>query len=422
MAWLELDRRTRHFKVAFRLGDRRIKRSLRTADADEASDALAVVADTLRAVERGWISIPENVDAGQFLLSGGRVTEALVLPRSLRLSELFDAYFGNLPEGSLEQSTIDGMRIHQRHLYRILGKSFDMQSLRTPDLQRYIERRSKERGRRGRKVTPTTIKKAVVTLQTIWNWGVKTGRLTGTFPTGGLKYSKSVEKPPFQTWQEIERQIARGSLSETEQADLWDCLFLSIPEIEELLRYVERNARYSWIYPAVCVAAHTGSRRSEIIRCKLTDLDLDRAVLTIHERKRNRERQTTRRVPISPFLQTVMRDWLTKHPGGMHAFGQTGRNARSRKFRDSIEPITRDEAHKHLRRTLNGSKWAVIRGWHIFRHSFCSNCAARGIDQRIINSWTGHQTEEMVRRYRHQFPEQQQSAIQVVFGTPKKGK
>jgi integrase len=63
-----------------------------------------------------------------------------------------------------------------------------------------------------------------------------------------------------------------------------------------------------------------------------------------------------------------------------------------------------------------GSKWGVLHGWHLFRHSFCSNCAAKGIDQRIINAWVGHQTEDMVRRYRHLIPDQQQSAIITVFG------
>ncbi len=31
------------------------------------------------------------------------------------------------------------------------------------------------------------------------------GFVTGPFPNGGLKFPKADEKPPFQTWQEIER-------------------------------------------------------------------------------------------------------------------------------------------------------------------------------------------------------------------------
>ena len=49
-------------------------------------------------------------------------------------------------------------------------------------------------------------------------------------------------------------------------------------------------------------------------------------------------------------------------------------------------------------------------------HSFASNCAVAGVDQRVTNEWMGHQTEEMVRRYRHLFPEQQRQAIDKVFG------
>ena len=43
--------------------------------------------------------------------------------------------------------------------------------------------------------------------------------------------------------------------------------------------------------------------------------------------------------------------------------------------------------------------WGVLRGWHCLRHSFISNCAAQGIDQRMLDQWVGHTTEEMRRRW-----------------------
>jgi hypothetical protein len=57
-----------------------------------------------------------------------------------------------------------------------------------------------------------------------------------------------------------------------------------------------------------------------------------------------------------------------------------------------------------------------LRGWHALRHSFCSNCAAAGVDQRLIDAWVGHTTEGMRRRYRHLLPNQERQAIQTVFG------
>ncbi|MEZ6150377.1 MAG: hypothetical protein R3C09_09665 [Pirellulaceae bacterium] len=37
------------------------------------------------------------------------------------------------------------------------------------------------------------------------------------------------------------------------------------------------------------------------------------------------------------------------------------------------------------------------------------------VDQRMIDAWVGHQTEEMRRRYRHLFPHKQTSELARVF-------
>ncbi len=176
------------------------------------------------------------------------------------------------------------------------------------------------------------------------------------------------------------------------------------------------NADRPFIYPMFVFAAHTGARRSEIIRSSLNDIDFLTSTVTIREKKRVRGKLTTRRVPLSPLLADVLRRWIAEHPGGQQTFCQ-GRDVDRHKIaRVSLSPFTPNEAHDHFKRTLAGSKWEKLRGWHVFRHSFCSNAAAAGIDQRIINGWVGHQTEEMVRRYRHLIPDQQQSAIMLVFG------
>jgi site-specific recombinase XerD len=59
----------------------------------------------------------------------------------------------------------------------------------------------------------------------------------------------------------------------------------------------------------------------------------------------------------------------------------------------------------------------VLRGWHVLRHSFASNLAAKGVDQRFIDEFLGHQTEAQRRRYRHLFPHQQRQVLCQVFGS-----
>ena len=264
----------------------------------------------------------------------------------------------------------------------------------------------------------------------------------GPFPNHGLVYPKTEEKPPFMTRAEIERRIASAARPRKQVRELWNCLFLTLPEVAEFLEFVRETAIHAWIYPMVAFVAHTGARRSEAIRALVEDVDFEAGTVMIREKKRVKGKRTTRRVPLSPFLAGVLRDYLKDHPGGQtlfaveeeversskrsrttgHQNGETrptslkGRLSTVRlRDRPGIIPLTRDEAHDHLERTLRGSKWAVMKGWHVLRHSFASNCAAKGVDQRLIDSWMGHQTLEMRKRYQHVIPSKEGDAIRSVF-------
>jgi site-specific recombinase XerD len=117
---------------------------------------------------------------------------------------------------------------------------------------------------------------------------------------------------------------------------------------------------------------------------------------------------------MSPVLRRVLKAWLCEHAGGQFLFcDQIIANGSSVPI-----AITRDAVHDHFKRTLSGSKWSTMRGWHCLRHSFASNCAAKGIDQRVINAWMGHagHGSAIERRYRHLIPNQEQLAIATVFG------
>jgi integrase len=417
MPWLE-HRPNGRYHIAFRFGDQKLKKSLRTSDLRTAEARLHQLEENIRLLEKGRIVLPEDADLVEFLLSDGKLDGKPQGMTKLRTFKQFgDAFLASIPEGALETETLKGMGIHLDHLYRILKKSFSLTTLKLEDLQGYVDSRSQDPGNRGRNLSPATIKKELTTLRTLWNWARNAEYLTRSFPSRGLRYPKTVEKPPFQTWTEITRKIETYRLSEDKKKDLWECLFLTTSEIDELLADVKLAAFQPCLYPMFVFAAHTGARRSEIMRSQVEDIDFFGRMITIREKKRVRGRCTTRTVPISPVLYEVLYQWLATHNGQGHTFSLGLNVSRSKKQREEVEPLTRDEAHDHFKRTLAGTKWSTIRGWHVFRHSFCSNCATAGIDQRVINAWVGHQTEEMVKRYRHLIPNQQQQAIAKVFET-----
>lgn len=134
-------------------------------------------------------------------------------------------------------------------------------------------------------------------------------------PIRGLQYPKTTEKPKFQTWVEIERQILRGRLTPVEQTELWSCLYLTTTDIEEVLDFVAARCSVDWMYPMLLMAAHTGARRSEILRSEVNDVDFENGTLQIREKKRAKGKSTTRVVPMSARLRRVLESWLTNATG-----------------------------------------------------------------------------------------------------------
>ena len=402
MAWLE--QRGNNFHLVHRFGNQKLKRSLQTDQATEAETILERVERRLQLIEQGDLSVPTDADLMTFLLSDGKLAQPVVLSAGITLADLCQRYLDGLLESSLESNTVYTLKIHLKHIRGFLGDNFRADRLAFADLQKYVDARSRVSGRGGKTISTVTIKKELTSFSGVWTWGLRMGLVKYVFPNHGLRFPKISDKTPFQTWAEIESQIAKTKLSEAEQSELWQGLYLTGPEIEEVLDFAEANARHPSFYPMLILAAHTGARRSEILRAEVSDFDFKANSVRLRELKRSRSKRTMRTVPLSGRLQRVMSEYLK---------GATGRYT----FSVDERQLTVDEASHQFNHTLSGSKWDKIRGWHVFRHSFISNCASQGVDQRMIDAWTGHQTDEMRKRYRHLFPTVQRAALLSVFSS-----
>ena len=415
MASLEYDVASNRYRLRFRYAGRAYKRSLKTTNQREARTVASRVDETIRLLEHGRLEIPPEADPAAFILSDGKSNGKPTTPAIRTLEDLFTLYTEKLPTGAKEASTLEGEAIHRKHLLRHLKGSSLVRSLTAGDMQAYVEKRLQDKWR-GKAIRPDTIKKELTTFRLTWRWAVDQGYLNGPAPLKGVKLPKREEKPPFMTWEEIRRIIERGGLTAAEEAELWECLFLTHGEVQEVLDYVKEHAQQPFVFPMFVIAAHTGARRSEILRSQIDDIDFRSRTMLIREKKKNHEKSLTyRRVPMTKLLLDTLTQWLTQHPGGQFTICEPVKILRG-KARQVGVPLTRSEAHDHFKRTLKGSKWEKIRGFHLFRHSFASNLAAASVDQRIIDQWMSHQTEQQRRRYRHLFPDQQREAIDSVFG------
>jgi integrase len=405
--------------------------------ADEAKAKARQVDYLLMQLKQRLIALPDGIDIVSFLQHDGKPPDAgPTLPadprQTVTLGHLKERYLTTYANGTIEMSSLDTCKIHLGHFCRVLGEGYPLDELTLSKLQEYVNKRA------AAKLAPATIRKEIATLRAAWNWGEPMGLTSGKLPNRGIRYPKADEKPPFMTMAEIKIQLAAGG----DAGSLWEALYLQASELIELLTSVKANASHAWIFPLFCFAAHTGARRSEILRAVVADVDFAGNTVLIREKKRTRGQRTTRRVPLTPFLKQSLKEWLAIHPGGRALFCHAGTVARGKKRscttghqnekqrpsslkgrmasvknreRPAQAALTRNEVHDHFKRALMGTKWEMVRGLHTLWHSFISACASKGVDQRLVQEWAGHINEATSKRYRHLYPSTQQEAIRGVF-------
>jgi integrase len=405
MASLKLENGVYH--LYFRYGGRQFHRSLDTAKEKDARHRQSSVERTLDELKWGRKALPPGADLWEFLQSDGGRTGKPVVERAVTLAELFDAHFSGQTPGAKEANTLRVERVHSRHLLRLLGRTKAITSLTLADLQGYVNARAREKTRSGTLLRAETIRKELETCRAVLRRAAKlVGVAAPDLPLREVDLPKSQDKAPFLTLGEI--QLRLPGLSRDEGDALWERLFLDAGQVEELLDWVQaKQTRAVYFYPLMVFLARTGCRLSEALRSRVEDLDFDQKEVTLREKKGRRGRLTTRRVPMTARLAEALTNYLSgHHPGG----GVTFARVADRPLRDTDLHDLRADGF------FAGSKWAGIPGYHCLRHSYASNLAREGIDQRTIDGLLGHSTEAMRRRYRHLFPDQGRDAVRRLFG------
>lgn len=406
MAFTERDPKSGIYYVGFRFSGAKYKRSVHTKSAKEAEAVRSRVEETLRMIRIGRVAVPSGADLVTFVMSDGVLQKPVEAPRVLTLGELFKRFCDDPPTDTKDAETLSHDMFRTKHYGAIFGKGTPVTDLSTERLQQYVNTRSKQKTKAGKVVSQVTVRNEIQSLLGIWNrWALPHGLVTQRLSAKGIVYPKTRTKPPFQTFEQIERQIARGVTAD-EEGELWGSLFLTLSEIDELLTRV-REVGPTWLHLFVAMAAHTGARRGELLRSQVQDVDMGAGIIRIREKKKDRSKDfTLRNVPMSTYLRGEMSAWLAVHPGGHFLICIKANTAvTGGQFRYYFEVATKGTKFEHMGASA-----------HVLRHSFCSNCAAKGIDPRMIDEWTGHTTEEMRRRYRHVFPQASVAALSSVFG------
>lgn len=377
------------YHVCFRVGKTQFRRSLDTLDAKDAKSKLGRIEATLHDIKVGKLPLPDGCDVGLFVLSDGKLSAKVVAPDNTTLGDLVDRY--TTEKVGLASTTMVTTNVHIKHLIEHFGVKQIAQAITHADLQGYVNMRVKA-GRAN-----DTIQKEMGTFSAMWSWGCKMQLVSGACPITQLEYPVSHDSEPFATWGEIETRIKRGKLRGPAAASQWDRLWLEHDQINEFLNHVLRVADEDYLHPLFVLISQTGCRRSEAEASQVGDFDFANNVVRIRERKKKQGRVTYRLVPLSPLLRSVMAEYLPTVQG------------------ESTFGVTVKKMWLRFQDVTVGTKWEVLKGFHVFRHSVASNLARAGYADRMIDAVLGHQTEEMRRRYQHLHPQDKQNLMGQLF-------
>jgi hypothetical protein len=158
------------FRVLFRFRGKQHAFNLGAVTKAEAEAKTDQVDYLLMRLKQRLIELPADADIVEFVQFDGKMPSsqlpAVPSREKIGLSDLGRRYAEAI-RASVEASTVGMVELHFRHLVRHLGEAFPVKELRHADLQRYVDRRAKEPGIKGRKLSPVTIEKELVSFESV---------------------------------------------------------------------------------------------------------------------------------------------------------------------------------------------------------------------------------------------------------------
>jgi integrase/recombinase XerD len=173
-------------------------------------------------------------------------------------------------------------------------------------------------------------------------------------------------------------------------------------ELEKLLKKPNiKKCSFSeyrnWVL--VCYLLGTGNRRKTVCNLKICDLDFDSHEISLRAVK-NKKHYT---IPLSGFLEKVLREYLTYRKGSAEDFV----------FCNSFgQQLTLDGFNTVIER-YNISRGVAKTGLHLFRHTFAKKWILNRGDPFRLKAILGHSTMAMVNEYVNMFGKDLQKDFDV---------
>jgi integrase len=190
---------------------------------------------------------------------------------------------------------------------------------------------------------------------------------------------------------------------------------------EQILQMIKmcEHKQLTWLKNVIISLANTGLRIGELIQLNWDDTrskpgfitikDNSKSVSNISNSTRTTKTGKTRSLPISPELQILLNEIPYEKKGLIFRGPKGGKIKPDLLRRIFIKEVIQPLSEKYpSTKSEKGFKDGRL---HSFRHYFCSVCANSNMPERVLKTWLGHASSDMVRRYYHLHDDDSQSKM-----------
>ncbi len=161
---------------------------------------------------------------------------------------------------------------------------------------------------------------------------------------------------------------------------------LSKREVKELLSVAKEKSLRTYTMLAILYGA--GLRVNELVHLRVSDIDIDRMMITVRGGKGNKDRTTL----LPEGLKEVLGVQKSMKQGGNYVFTNQ---------HDGVSRISTTTIQKLLRGVLSDTQIQKKVTPHTLRHSFATHLLEAGTDIRYIQELLGHAKIETTQLYTH---------------------
>ena len=155
-----IEKRGGKYLVIFRYEGKKYGRSVGTDKLQKAQIVKAQIERNMELVSIGVLEVPAGCDVFDFFLTGKALDFAQKIEKEeivkkhenskISIERLFNMYFDAFLKESIEENSFGMLETHRNNLERLIGKRTKAATFGTGDIQKYVDKRAKEPGRRGK--------------------------------------------------------------------------------------------------------------------------------------------------------------------------------------------------------------------------------------------------------------------------------